>query len=218
MSETLIIIQQGTPVVVTDTATFLGTGTAGDPAACRRLVFPDGVVDGNADPVALAPIVYAVTTTGRCLNPNRTFNLDNVVLPHPTTAAVKTLGSTKVVRFEERDEDVIVTEVWTAGGGASMPTSLFRLFYEYLLNERFIPTGLYITWEPRDRSEKTYLVELLSLSAGGGDGEQRFDLADIRGGDSTTGSIDAVLERVGPAATGLVDVDVSLRMRIVSEA
>ena len=221
MGDTLIIIQQGTPVIVEDVATYIGAGTAGTVGGCRRLVFPSGILDGAGDPVALAPLIYAISTTGRCLNPTRTMNVDNDALPHPTTAAVKTLGSTRVVRFEEQVEDVIATEVWEARGGASMTTAFFRLIYEYLLNARFIPGGgpTYIQWEPRDRTDKVFLVELLSLSAGG-EGESQFDLADIMGGDvmAPAPDFDTVFSRVSPVPTGLVDVDVRLRMRIISEA
>lgn len=223
MGETLIIIQLGDPLVVEDVTTYLGTGTAGDPSACRRLVFPSGIVDGAGDPVALAPIVYAIRASGgKCLNPTRTLNLDNFVLPHPITQPVKTLGSTRVVRFENGTEDVIVTEIWSASAGASMTTAFFRLLYEYLLNARFIPGGgpSYVQWEPRDRSEETYNVELLSLTAGNGGDEERFDLADIRGGDvlAAAPDFDNVFTRVSPTPTGLVDVEVRLRMRIVGLA
>ncbi len=213
MGETLIILQAGSPVVVTSALTFLGTGSAGDPAACRRLVFPAAV-----SPL-LAPIVYAVTATGICLNPTRTFNLDNKVLPHPTTSVVKTIGGTRVVRFEEGDEDVVVTEIWQPTGGASLPTFFLRLLYEYVINAALIPGGGpdFIRWEPRDRTDRIYDVELLSLSVGGGAGERRFDVADIRADRGVIGDFDNALAGLNTAPTGLIDVEVQLRMRIVAE-
>lgn len=210
MGEVLIIIQQGAAAVAEDEVEFLGIGSEGDVGACRRLVFP-----ANVSPL-LPPIVYSIA--GLCHNPNRTFNLDNAVLPHPLTQAVRTIGSTRVVRFEEQTEDVIVTEVWTGSDSlAAMTTALFRQFYEYLINARLIPsTGVlgFIEWEPRDRNDRTYTVELLSLSVGG-EGEARFDVKDLReaGGDE----IQTTLDTVNPVPTGLVDREVRLRMRILAE-
>ena len=211
MGEVLIIIQQGVPVVAEDEVEFFGVGSAGDPTACRRLTFP-----ANVSPL-LAPIVYAID--GKCCNPSRSFNIDNAVMPHPLTAAVRTIGSTRVVRFEEQDEDVIVTETWEGGDtDAAMTTALFRQFYEYLINAKLIPpSGVlgFIQWEPRDRTDKVYNVELLSLEAGGGGPEQRFDILDLRqpGGTEISNSLDSI----NPVPTGLVDREVRLRMRIISE-
>lgn len=216
MGETIIIIQQGAPIVTEDTITFLGIGSEGDPDACRVMTFPAAVS------TALAPIVYAVV--GICQNPDRTFNLDNDVLPHPRTATVVTLGTTKVLRTEESEDDVIVTEVWLGGDNlASMPTALFRQFYEYLINApQFDPVSQsFITWEPRDRNTHVYNIEPLSLSVGGGAGETRFDVKDLRepGGIAGGGSIANALDSLAPAptVTGLVDREVRLRFRIVGK-
>lgn len=211
MGEVLIIIQQGVPAVAEDEVEFLGIGSEGDVSAFRRLVFP-----ANVSPL-LPPIVYSIA--GVAANPDRTFNLDNAVLPHPLTEAVRTLGSTRVVRFEEETEDVIVTEVWTGSDGrAAMTTALFRQFYEYLINAKLIPsTGVlgFIEWEPRDRNDRTYTVELLSLSVGGGAGEARFDVLDLR--EAGGNEIQTTLDTINPVPTGLVDREVRLRMRILAE-
>ena len=214
MGETLIIIQQGEPVVAEDAVTFLGIGSTGDPDACRIMTFPSTVTP------LLAPIPYVVA--GICQNPDRTFNLDNDVLPHPRTAAVVTLGTTKVLRTEEDTDDVIVTEVWQGGDAlAAMPTALFRQFYEYLINAPQFQVGGtdFITWEPRDRNSFVYNIELLSLSVGGGTGETRFDVKDFRepGGIAGGASIANALDSLAPAptTTGLVDREVRLRFRIV---
>lgn len=210
MGEVLIIIQAGVPVVAEDEVTFFPIGSAGDPGACRRLVFP-----ATVSPL-LVPIIYAIA--GSCKNPDRTFNLDNAVLPHPITTAQRTLGSTRVIRFEEQIEDVIVTEVWAGSQTLmSMITALFRQFYEYLINADLIPSEGpdFIHWEPRDRTDKIYNVELLSLSVGGGEGERRFDVVDFRepGGDE----IETALAGLSPVPSGGVDREVTLRMRIISE-
>lgn len=211
MGEVLIIIQQGAAAVAEDEVEFFGIGSAGDPAAARRLTFP-----ANVSPL-LAPIVYAIA--GLNCNPTRSFNIDNAVLPHPITEAVLTLGSTRVVRFEEQDEDVIVTEVWQGSDSdAAMTTALFRQFYEYLINAKLIPaSGVlgFIQWEPRDRNDRVYNVELLSLEVGGGGRENRFDVLDLRqpGGGEISNSLDSI----NPVPTGLIDREVRLRMRIIDE-
>ncbi len=206
MSETLIIVQAGTPVEATTGLTFLGTGSEGTFGACRRLVFPAGV-----SPL-LAPIVYSVGPNGVCLNPTATLNFDKIPLTRPTTSVVKTIGSTRVVRFEEGEGDVVVTEVWATTGGASMPTSLFRLFKEYLDNAPpFTPAQVdFIVWEPRDRTTRTYQVELLGIEVGG----QDFNVRDLR---TVAGDFDDALTTLNTTPTGLIDEEVRLRMRIVAE-
>lgn len=213
MGTTLITIQQGDPIIVETELFFLGIGSEGTPGAARRLVWPTAV-----SPL-LAPIVYAVGANAVPLNPSRLLNFDKTPLPHPRTSTVETLGSTLAVRFERSDEDVVVTEVWGSEPGASMPTSLFRLLYEYLVNAALLPAGgPYVQWEPRDRTEAVYDVVLLSLSVGGqGDNdEQRFDIADVRPRDAT--EIDHALSRLNVLPTGLLTADVTLRFKIVGEA
>lgn len=210
MGTTIIVIQQGAAVVAEEEVTFLGIGSAGDPEACRRLVFP-----ANVSPL-LAPIVYAIGAS--CANPDRTINLDNAVLPHPITEAVKTLGTTKVTRFENEIPDVIVTEIWEADEtNQRLTTALFRMFYEYLINAKLVDsTGPdFITWEPRDKTDKIYNVELLSLDVGGGGPEERFDVVDLRGrgGDE----IQTETDPLNLSPTGVVDREMRLRMRVISE-
>ena len=210
MGETLIIINAGPPVVAEEEVFFLGIGSAGDPAACRRLVFPTSVTP------LLPPIIYSVSSV--CQNPTRTLNLDNAVLPHPITGAVRTIGSTRVVRFEEQEEDVIVTEIWEGSDRApAMTTALFRMFYEYLINAKLIPAvgPDFIQWEPRDRTDRIYEVELLSLEAGGGGDEERFDLVDLK--DPGGAEIQTATQPLNLTTTGLVDREVRLRMRIIAE-
>lgn len=211
MGESLIIVQQGTPVVAPATVTFIGTGSAGTVGACRRLVFPSGT-----SPL-LAPIVYSFGPNGTCLNPGRTLNFDKVPLQHPDTSVVKTIGGSKVIRFDGKDEDVVVTEVWEANRGVSMPTFFFRLLLEYLLNAPKFELGQtnFITWEPRDRTDTAYQVELLSLSNGTGSGEQRFDVADL-GRQAPGNDLDHAMSNVNTTETGAIDREVRLRMKILA--
>ena len=210
MGETLIDVQQGAATVAEVEGEFLGLGSDGDPEACRILRFPSSV---SAE---LAPIVYSVA--GVCRNPDRTFNLDNAVLPHPRTRVVETLGSTRVNRFERFAEDVVVTEVWNGSDSvASMSTALFRAFYEYLINARLIPAlgPTFIEWEPRDRNDRIYSVELLSLTVGAGTDESRFDVVDFR--DSGGDTIQKAVDSLNTLATGIVDRSVTQRMRIIAD-
>lgn len=216
MSTSLITIQQGVPVEAVTLESelfFLGTASAGDPRAPRRLVWPAALTP------LLAPLVYALGATP--LNPTRTLNLDTQVLPHPRTQVVETLGATRSVRFERALADVVVTEIWGAEAGASMTSAFFRLLYEYLRNSALIPAGgPFIAWEPRDRSTRSYAVALLSLSAGssGEDDEARFDVADLRA-DPGTGAkeLDDALRSLSATETGLVTTEVRLRFQILGE-
>jgi hypothetical protein len=210
MGETLIIINAGPPVVAEEEVFFLGIASAGDPTACRRLVFPASVTP------LLPPIVYSVA--GTCQNPDRTINLDNAVLPHPIIGAVRTIGSTRVIRFEEQEEDVIVAEIWNGSDrDLAMTTALFRQFYEYLINAKLIPAvgPDFIQWEPRDRTDRIYEVEILSLEVGGGGEEERFDVVDLK--DPGGAEIQTATQPLNLTTTGLVDREVVLRMRIIAE-
>lgn len=212
MGETLILIQQGDPVVVEESVTFIGIGSAGDRDACRRLVFPAVTTP------ELPPLVYSMF--GLCGNPTRTLNLDNDVLRHPYVSRTLTLGGTRVTRFEQGEGDVIVTEIWEGGQArASLTTALFRQFYDYLANSSLLGPTDFITWEPRDRNANVYQVELLSLTVGSGDADSHFDVQDFRdpGGLDDGGSIANALDDANVLPTGYVDREMELRMRIVGK-
>lgn len=206
-SSRIYSIALGSPTIVPDTTTILGSGSQGTPGAKRRLVHPDAV--------NFPPISYFS-------NPDRTFNLDNQVLPAPTITVVQTLSGTRVVRFDGLEEDVIITEIWTAQQNSvlSMPTFFFRQLYEYWINPPdFDPDPNlqeYIQWEPRDRTDKVYDVEITRLTVGGGaQNNQLFDVSDsLR---TTSGSIAGPLDDLDASPTGVVDRTVLLQMRIVQE-
>ncbi len=217
MSETLIIIQLGVAAVAEEEVTFLGIGSAGERTACRLMTHPNNFVSS----VALAPITYTVGVY--CFNPNRTLNLDNEILNHPITSAPLTIGGRKVVRFETSQTDVIVTEIWEGNNQkASMPTALFRQFKEYIDNPPVVNVSApeFIIWEPRNRNERAYEIELLDLSVGGGGAggnDTRFDVLDLRGpgGLSEGGTFENATDGLNILPTGLIDRQVTLRFRIV---
>lgn len=197
----------GTPVEAPSSVVILGSGTAGTLGAIRRLV--------HTDSVNFPPLVYA-------RNPDRTINLDNAVLPAPLSVAQLTLDSTRVTRFERRVEDVICTEIWEASPArAAMIAQQARLLYEYMANPpAFNPvTPVYIQWEPRDRTDRVYQVEILDLTIGGRDAVDVFDFEPRRagGGLFQGGSVANPLDDLDTVETTLVDREVRLRLRIVAE-
>lgn len=202
-------IFQGTSTTVSTETTLLGIGSAGDPAAKRRLIHPDTA--------NLPPIVYNT-------NPDRTTNLDNEVLVAPLVSVDRTLDSTRVTRFETKLEDRIVRETWLADQAkAAMPTALFRKLYEYLVNPpAFDPLNpVFIQWEPRDKvvnsdgTPRAFNVELVGLTVGQGETGQEFDLVDVRsrGGDIFRAGFDGLEAE----PTGVVDRTVTLTFLVVSE-
>lgn len=212
MGSSLILIQQGDPLIVEQAVTFIGIGSAGDRGACRRLVFPQITTP------AIPPLVYSAF--GLCANPDRTYNLDNDVLQHPITSVDLTLGSTRVTRFETGIDDVIVTEVWEGSQNRmAATTALFRQFYDYLMNAALLGPDDFITWEPRDRNSNVYQVELLSLTVGSGTGERRFDVQDFLepGGIFQGGTIENAMDAANTLQTGFVDREMELRMRVVAK-
>lgn len=212
MAVKIFSIKAGSPITAVATTTLIAAGSTGDPTARRRLTHPTGGT--------FPPLIYGGG------NPDRTFNFDEgngELLRAPISQIVRTLDSTKLVRFEELTRDVIITELWLADGGLSMPSWFYRKLYEYLLNEpnNSAPVPEWITWEPRDApGGKIFNVQLVRLLVGG---EGAIDFTDVRawGGPNdpfgNTGTIltPADLEDVTP--TGYVDRDVALIFRIVED-
>lgn len=203
-------INLGSPTVTEDTTVLLGTGSSGTVGAKRVLVHPDAV--------NFPPITYY-------LNPHRSINLDNTVLPSPLVEAVRTAGTTQLSRSEREVDDVVITEIWQATPQrASMPTFLFRLLYEYHLNPPPFNTDpaqqTYITWSPRDRAltaggdPRVFNIETVSLTVGGGGVNQEFDVRDIRAEGDV---IKSAFDDLDATPSGVLDRTVTFRFRIVSE-
>lgn len=198
---------EGVESVDTVSLVLIGSGPAGDPSAYRRLVHPDGE--------DFPPLVYAS-------NPDRTINLDNAVLPAPLVSSQMTLTSTRVTRFERGIEDTICQEIWSADRSrASMTVAQFRLLYELFLNPPEFDPALpaWLVWEPRDRTDRVYNVELLLLTCGGNDSAAAFDVRPLyaKGGLYDGGDVSAPLDHFDTVRTGLLDREVRLTMRVVSE-
>lgn len=204
-------IQQGVPITAQDTTVLLPAGSTGDPTARRRLVHPSSGV--------FPPLVYAY-------NPDRTFNFDEgngTLLLNPITSLPRTLDSTRLIRFEELTRDAVITELWQADGGLSMPSWFLRKLREYWINEpnNSAPIPEFINWEPRDApGGLVFRVQIVRVLIGG---EGANDFTDVRawGGPNdpfgTVGNIltPADLEDVTP--TGFADRDVAMVLRIVED-
>lgn len=211
MASRVYEIFAGTPATASQVVTFIGTGSAGTPGAARILTHPNSL---------LAPITYLT-------NPDRSLNLDNVVLSAPLISTALTLEDRKVFRFESNLADTIVTEVWEASGPkAAMVAAQFRLFYEYWINPPPFDAvnQTYIQWEPRDRNALKFNVEIVNLSVGGGgrgggDTSAQFDLNEIipKGGVNDGGDTFMPLDSFDDSGSGLVDRNVVLQMKIVSQ-
>lgn len=208
-SSRLYQIFLGAPATDDEAVTILGLGPTGDATARRRLVHPDAT--------NFEPILYFQ-------NPDRTMNIDNELLRAPIASVLRALDGSAVVRFDEVDADVLITEIWLATDGKfSMPAFLFRQLYEYLINApAWDPASPdYIQWSPQDKNAKTYNVELIRMAVGGGgDPTQLFDVTEFfpPGSASAQGdplaSLDLAFANEG---SGLLDRTVLFQMKIVSE-
>ena len=213
------VIFQGDPAAAADAITLIDAESVfGDTK--RRLTYPDVDGDGNPD---LIPIDYFS-------NPNRTINFDpaNGVLPALISRVERMATGSKVIQFEETENDVVVTETWTARQGQTFSTitAFFRQLYEYYINPPAFAASdqKYIQWYPRDNDDSVYNVIIHRLTLGGGDqNNQRFDMKDFIPKGSTSDPINpanyrGVLDGVaGSTVTGVLDRTVQLQMKIVNK-
>lgn len=161
-------ISVGTPTTLSDTTTIIGSQTQGTPNALRVLTHPDA---------ANFPAISYYR------NPDEDYNIDNDVLFAPITTVTLTQGSTRLTRHTRALEDVIVTEVWTTRLGLSMPVATARLMYEYFVNPPAFSSDpllqTYITWQPRDKNDFTYNVEIVDMQVGGGEENRQFKMSTV---------------------------------------
>lgn len=201
MASRLYTILQGSPVVAASTVTLLPTGLPGTKGALRRMVHPDST--------NFPEIVYY-------LNPTRTVNFSTDFLPTPITEVVRTLTSSRLVRFEELAEDVIVQEIWEPSGGFSMPLFMFQQLKEYAINPpAFSSTAqTFINWEPRDRTSDVWKVQVLDAAIP----SVRMYQSDGGPNDpNVTGTIDTPTDSMDTSPTALLDQPVTVTMRLVEK-
>ncbi len=203
-SSSLLTVTLGVPITTTTGVTFHGIGTAGTYGALRRLVHPNS---------SLAPLIYAQ-------NPPVYSNIDTDVLVAPITNTVLTLDDTKVVRFERLQKDMVVEELWPGSRqNPSMTTAFFQMFYEYWKNPPALTgnVGEFIVWEPREKTDDTYQVELVGLILGR---EQvAYESTEFRapGGIYKGGSFMNALDGANATETGVLLAPVRLRLKIVAK-
>ena len=208
MSYRIFQLQQGVAVTATSTVFLLPSGLSGTRGSLRTLTHPD---TGN-----FPPITYY-------LNPTRTFNFSTDVLRHPIATVVKTLTSSKTIRFEEVTEDVVVVEQWETGGGASMPLFMAHQLFEYLNNPPAYSSvdQTYIIWAPRDETTDTYNVEVLGVQVGGGSpgkfSMKRFIAAGGPSDPDNPGPVLTPTDTMDVSPTALLDQVVTVTMRIISK-
>lgn len=214
------VIFQGTPAAAASAITFYDSESSFAGSTLRRLVYPDIDGDGSGD---LPAIDYFS-------NPDRTINFDpsNGALPALISSVERMSTGSKVTQFEETENDVVVTETWTARQGQTYSTvsAFFRLLYEYYMNPPAFSAldQKYVQWYPRDADDSVYNVILHRLTLGGGNqNNQRFDMKDFQPRGSVNdpvspatvrGVLDGVWEDV---ITGVLDRTMQLHLKIVSK-
>jgi hypothetical protein len=208
MSSRLYQIQQGLAVTAASTVQLLPSGTEGDRNALSRLVHPDSDT--------WPPVVYY-------RNPDVRYNFSTDVLRHPIASVVRTASSSKLIRFEEVEEDKVITEVWSGGRSASLPLFTIHQLYEMVVNppELNALAQEYIVWEPRNETTDTYNVEVIGLQVGGGSpgkfGMKRWFATGGPNDPSDPGPRDTPLDNLDVTPTALITENVILTMRMVSK-
>jgi hypothetical protein len=182
---------------------------AGDRSALCRLVHPDDST--------FPPVVYYK-------NPDLRYNFSTDVLRHPIASVVRTASSSKLVRFEEVEEDAIITGVWVGGGRfLSLPLFIVHQLYEYVNNPPDFNalSQEYIIWEPRNETDDTFQVEVIGLQVGGGTpGKYAMKRWFAGGGPNdplSPGPGDTPTDTMDVAPTALLNENVILTMRMIGK-
>lgn len=118
----------------------------------------------------LDPIVYPRM-------PDKTVGFDQTALLRVKSVVTKTLDSSVVSKFRDKEEDPTITEMWAAGT-LSTEAGFFRALHKYLLTP--LPVGRYIGWQPRDGSWKSFFIELLDVQLGQDNDYNLEELGDAR--------------------------------------
>jgi hypothetical protein len=100
-------------------------------------------------------------------NPTRTPGFDYDALPTMKSVLTRTEEGTALARYPDSKDDVIITEVWDAGGELKVSVEFYRQLYQYLITP--LQVGDYIGWQPRDKSPYNYFIEIIDVKIGGVD-------------------------------------------------
>ena len=97
--------------------------------------------------------------------PDLTINAGYDIMERAFTTAVKTADSTATTTFLDRKEDVIVREIWKAGGDRLSTWTEF--FYElHALHTTPMPPGNTMGWWAPDLMPTPYHIKILSVTLG----------------------------------------------------
>jgi len=138
------------PTTVVETAELILLPENNGTEAVRELRYPGNV---------LAPLQYPD-------NPDVTENfIDRPLTARPLAKAQMTIEDTHFARWPGYLKDQPVREIWKGSDKVARMSAYFlRRFIEYFFNTP--PSGR-ITWSPKDISDKTWEIEIISLTVGG---------------------------------------------------
>lgn len=143
-----VIIQPRIPVSQADA---VGAGTP------RELSYPTSAL--------ATPYVYG-------MNPHTWNGMGASPFTSPLYANTRTLQKTVLAQFAGDVTDLEVTETWIGGGPQriAMALSQFAAMFEIFQNPPDLASAGYVTWSPKDISNRRYQVIITSLTVGGQDG------------------------------------------------
>ena len=147
-SQTTFTIEGALEVITVSADISLMPENAGGGAA-RELRYPGD---------ALPPLIYEEP-------PDSWENFDTAPLTaRPLAKGQMTISDYQLARWPGYVKDNPVREIWKGSDTDShMPLSFLRRLWEYYANP---PASGYITWNPKDRADKAYNIEIIGLRAG----------------------------------------------------
>jgi hypothetical protein len=137
----------------------------------------------------LPPLIYAD-------NPDQFENFDTRPLTaRPLLKGEMTLKDTSLARWPGYVKDRPVKEIWKGSDSKSrLSAYFFRRLWEYFANP---PASGYITWNPKDRLDQAYSIEIESLTVGSQD-TVSFDTIGLRNGQ-VMGEVTLTFRIIGEA-------------------
>ena len=190
--------------LLTSTATFTMSTTITATSAVTVTIQPR-IPISQADTVgAGSPRLLSYPTSALAtpyyygMNPHQTINFNANPLTRPLYASQRTLSKTATVQFQGDLTDLEVTEIWMGGGNRiAMALSQFAMLYDYFYNVPDVASVGFISWQPRDISNRSYKVFITSLTVGGGE--------------------DITLDTLVKAGSGYVHDEVRMTLRLIEE-
>ena len=104
-------------------------------------------------------------------NPDETSNFIYAPRTKMDSAVQRTIDSNVMIATPQKDEDVVISEIWVADGGASTLAEMARVFDDFWKKQ--LATGSTIGWEPLDITSDRYNIEIIAVRIGGADSKYR---------------------------------------------